>query len=95
MLHQVPPVGLSDEAMSPNASASPKASQLLSTCMAMPASSPPVSDDERTGDETEGEAVEEDRGALADTVGERRTANAEATTATQRDRNRPPNAWVR
>ena len=42
MLHQLPPVGLSAVVMSPNASASPKASKLLSTCIAMPASSPPV-----------------------------------------------------
>ena len=62
----------------------------------MPGLEPAGEDHQRAGDQAEREPVEEDRGALADAVGE---GEQRATSADHgRDpgwRNNPPNAWVR
>ena len=81
MLHQLPPVGFSVEAMSPNARASPKASKLLSTCMRDAGLEPAGADDQDAGDQPEREPVEEHRDVLAEPCASaKRTAGT--TTAT-------------
>src|SRR3954454_5164478 len=93
IVHQLPPTGFRVEAMSPNASARPNASQLLSTCIAMPASSPPVRTTSRPATMPNANRSKK-IGALCEPCA---TANSRAgsTTAAQARPNSPPKAWVR
>ena len=79
--------------MSLKARAMPKASRLLSTCMAMPASSPPVASTRKPATSPKANRSTKTGGSCAPCA----SANSRAgtTTARMREGTRVPTAWVR